>query len=325
MPLIQVPTETPKKSTVVPVAVETLYPSDAFQFNLYVSHERNKPPRLYCKRGYPLTRNNIDRLLHQGIRTVCISTSDADGYCDHLRENVLTDESLPPVQRYVVLREATRSVFTETMRGGCSDSAVRVTDELSQEMVETICTNKLLLFDLFDVMAHDYSTFTHATNVCTYCLLFAAELGIRDQRELIAIGQGALLHDIGKRYIPLDLLRKPGRLTVEEKEVVKQHVSRGFRDLCHREDVQWGQLMMIYQHHERCDGRGYPTGLVRTEIHEWGRLCAIADVFDALTRPRPYRRPSVSRDVLKYLDRQAGHGFDEEMVQCWIAIITRSQ
>ena len=96
---MQVSTETPKQSTVVPVAVETLHPSDTFQFNVYIHAGRNQPPRLYCKRGYPLTRNNIDRLLQQGIRTVCISASDADGYCDHLRENVLTDESLSPVQR----------------------------------------------------------------------------------------------------------------------------------------------------------------------------------------------------------------------------------
>jgi HD-GYP domain-containing protein (c-di-GMP phosphodiesterase class II) len=79
--------------------------------------------------------------------------------------------------------------------------------------------------------------------------------------------------------------------------------------------------MMVYQHHERCDGRGYPAGVTRTEIHEHGRICAIADVCDALMRDRPYRKASLRADVVEYLDRQAGRGFDEEMARCWMAAI----
>jgi HD-GYP domain-containing protein (c-di-GMP phosphodiesterase class II) len=81
--------------------------------------------------------------------------------------------------------------------------------------------------------------------------------------------------------------------------------------------------MMVYQHHERCDGRGYPANLLRSEIHEWARLCAIADVFDALTNDRSYRNAAALDDVLQYFDAQAGQGFDEEMVHCLIAAMTR--
>ena len=59
---------------------------------------------------------------------------------------------------------------------------------------------------------------------------------------------------------------------------MQEHPARGFKELCRREDLAWGQLMMVYSHHERCDGRGYPVGMVQTEIHEYARLCAIADV-----------------------------------------------
>jgi HD-GYP domain-containing protein (c-di-GMP phosphodiesterase class II) len=83
--------------------------------------------------------------------------------------------------------------------------------------------------------------------------------------------------------------------------------------------------MMIYQHHERYDGRGYPVGLVGKEIHEWGRICAVADVYDALTRDRPYRKGASTKDVLEYMDRESGRGFDEEICQCWIATLKQCQ
>jgi HD-GYP domain-containing protein (c-di-GMP phosphodiesterase class II) len=99
------------------------------------------------------------------------------------------------------------------------------------------------------------------------------------------------------------------------------HPTWGFMELRRREDLGWGQLMMVYSHRERCDGRGYPASLVRSEIHEYARLCGIADVYDALLRDRPYRQASTSADVVEYLDRQAGRGFDEKMARCWITAI----
>jgi HD-GYP domain-containing protein (c-di-GMP phosphodiesterase class II) len=100
---------------------------------------------------------------------------------------------------------------------------------------------------------------------------------------------------------------------------------RGFEELCLRPDLGWGPLMMVYQHHERYDGRGYPAGLVGKEIHEWGRICAVADVYDALTRDRPYRKGADTKDVLEYMDRESGRSFDEEMCQCWIATLKQCQ
>ena len=82
---------------------------------------------------------------------------------------------------------------------------------------------------------------------------------------------------------------------------------------------------MVYEHHERCDGRGYPQGLVGGEIHLWASLCAVADVYDALTRDRPYRKGMSTKDVLEYMDREAGRSFDKEICQCWIAMLKRCQ
>jgi HD-GYP domain-containing protein (c-di-GMP phosphodiesterase class II) len=163
--------------------------------------------------------------------------------------------------------------------------------------------------------------FTHALNVATYSLLLARRFGITDEQQLMQIGQGALLHDLGKQQIPHSITHKPGKLNDQERRIVQRHPIWGFKQLCRRTDLSWGQLMMVYQHHERCDGRGYPVGSLRSEIHEYARLCAIADVYDAAQRDRPDRRASRKEDILDYLDRQAGRGFDEEMTRCWIATV----
>jgi HD-GYP domain-containing protein (c-di-GMP phosphodiesterase class II) len=84
-----------------------------------------------------------------------------------------------------------------------------------------------------------------------------------------------------------------------------------------REDVTWGGLMTVHQHHERVDGRGYPARLTGDEIHELARICAIADVFDARLSDRSYHRALPLADVLEYLESQAGRAFDREMVRCW--------
>ena len=236
---------------------------------------------------------------------------------------ILKNDDIPPLQRYQVLREATRAVLTEALTKGDQESAVKVTGELSEGMVQTVCDSQIALNDLLRVMSHDYSVFTHAMNVATNCLLLAKQLGINDKQELLQIGQGALLHDIGVQGVPRHIMEKPGKLTDRERRIMQEHPTLGFKELCRREDLTWGQLMMVYSHHERCDGRGYPVGLVQSEIHEYARLCAIADVYEAICRDRPYRRASRRRDALEYLDRQAGRGFDEEMMRCWMSVVAK--
>jgi HD-GYP domain-containing protein (c-di-GMP phosphodiesterase class II) len=306
----------------MPIALGTLCASGMLAFDLYLPSEKGGHLVLYRQRSHPFTQDDLDRLFERGVRTLYISSDDTAGYREHLRENILTNQKIPPAQRYLALREATRAVFSEALSGGDSTTAVAVTRDLSQEIVRTVCDSKLVMHELLKAMAHDYSSFTHAMNVSTYCLLLAQKWGISDEQELIEIGQGALLHDIGMRDVPRQILEKPGKLTARERHIVQQHTTHGFLALCHRDDLTDGQLMMVYGHHERCDGGGYPAGLVRSETHVHARLCAIVDTYAALTSDRPHRRASRQANVIEYLDRQAGRAFDEEMTRCWIAAVT---
>ena len=167
-------------------------------------------------------------------------------------------------------------------------------------------------------------TFTHSANVSYYCVFLAKHLGISEREDLDAIASGALVHDLGKLDVPDAILTKPARLSDSEFEIIKRHPLDGFLQLKDRQDVNFGQLMMVYQHHEWMNGKGYPVGVTGKEIHPWGRLCAVVDVFEALTSSRPYRGPMATSRALQIMERESGDHFDEEMFQCWKTIITIS-
>ncbi len=309
----------------MPVGIETLRGASELPFDLYLPGEGRSRLVLYRNRRHAIADSDLERLMQRGVRTLYIAQGDSTTYREYLRDTFLKNDGIAPLLRYQVLREATRAVLTEALTKGDHESAVKITGDLSKDMVHAVCDSQTALTDLLRVMSHDYSVFTHAINVATNCLLLARQLGINNQPELLEIGQGALLHDIGVQYVPRQIMEKKGKLTDRERRLMQEHPIHGFKELRRREDLTWGQLMMVYSHHERCDGRGYPVGLVQSEIHEYARLCAIADVYQAICRDRPYRRASRWRDALEYLDRQAGRGFDEEMMRCWIASVSKEK
>ncbi len=309
--------------SLLPVSIHTLCAATLLQFDLYYQKDKSARLALYRNRDFPLTQADLDRLLDRGIQTLYIRSEESSNYRKYLQEHLLDNESVAPVRRYQVLKEATRAIFMESLQSKDVSRSVEITESLGSQLVETICRSNITLRDILLVMAHDYGTYTHAMNVATFALLLAQGLGIRSEGELIRIGQGALLHDIGKQYVPVKILEKSAPLNDQERQTLMTHATRGFLELSACDELDWPQLMMVYQHHERCDGRGYPSALHRGEIHEHARICAITDVCDALMRDRPYRKASLRGDVIEYFDRQAGRGFDEGMTRCWIAILTK--
>ena len=309
------------EGALMPIGVETLRADNTLPFDLYVAGQSRRYLVLYRHRKHPVTRTDIQHLLERGVRDAVHRSNRLPQLPGVPSRHAHQERRHRAARRYRVLREATRALLAEALTQGDQESAVKVTSELSEGMVQTVCDSQTALEDVLRVMSHDYGAFTHSMNVATNCLLLAKRLGIDDQQELLRIGQGGLLHDIGMQYVPRQITDKPGKLTPREQRTVQEHPIHGFKELCLRGDLTWGQLMMVYGHHERCDGQGYPVGLVGPEIHEYARLCAIADAYEAICHDRNYRRASRRRDALEYLGRQAGRAFDEEMMRCWISAL----
>jgi len=166
------------------------------------------------------------------------------------------------------------------------------------------------------VEGRDPYTHGHVERVAIYSQWLAETLEW-PKENLRILGFGARLHDIGKIIIPDHILKKPGDLTPEEWEMMKQHPLAGAKILGNIKHLRTAVSYILY-HHERWDGSGYPHGLGGREIPIEGRLLAIADVYDALTTARPYHPARPRGEALRYLNRGAGTYFDPDLVPIFI-------
>ncbi|MBU5436673.1 DUF3369 domain-containing protein [Tissierella sp. MSJ-40] len=176
-------------------------------------------------------------------------------------------------------------------------------------------TQKEILYILGEVTeARSEETGNHVKRVSKYCKLLAEEYGL-SKREVMLLTYASPIHDIGKVAIPDNILLKPGRLTPEEFEIVKTHTTIGYNLLesSHRQILKTAAIV-AHEHHERYDGKGYPKGLKGEEIHIYGRITAVADVFDALGSPRVYKKTWVINDILQYFQQEKGKHFDPKLV-----------
>ncbi len=160
--------------------------------------------------------------------------------------------------------------------------------------------------------AHDPYTYRHSLRTVRLSLLLGRACGVSPP-EMRALSLGAVVHDLGKVFIPGEVLHKEGRLNAEEWEAIRRHPADGARLLL-GVSPRPGISRVVAEHHERWDGGGYPAGLCGLEIDFNARVVAVADAFDAMTSERPYR-PAVGFDeAAAELERCAGTQFDPEVV-----------
>lgn len=193
-------------------------------------------------------------------------------------------------------------------------------NNIAEELLDNVLSNKNVLLSLVDIKSMDNYTYAHCVNVAVISLILGISLNL-SKRNLTHLCIGALIHDIGKSFIPSDILQKPGKLTAEEFEVIKQHSKYGYDFLGNSFNLSSHSKLIVLQHHERFDGFGYPNKISGTDISYLSRIVSIADVYDALTSDRPYKRAMCPSDALEYLMSNAGTAFDYDMISVFCKII----
>jgi putative two-component system response regulator len=183
------------------------------------------------------------------------------------------------------------------------------------EQLETMFVGALLALATA-IEARDGYTGGHVERVTHYAVAIGTELRLPPE-ALRTLWVGALLHDVGKIGVPDSILRKPGKLTGEEYEVMKQHPGIGAA-IMERSTFLRPALLGVLHHQERWDGTGYPAGLQGAAISLEGRILAVADAFDAIITTRPYRPTRTAEEAVAELRRSAGTYFDPEVVEAFI-------
>jgi HD-GYP domain-containing protein (c-di-GMP phosphodiesterase class II) len=175
-----------------------------------------------------------------------------------------------------------------------------------EELIDNIITEESALLGLISVKGRDEYTFTHALHICILCLELGYSLQL-DNSQLRELGVSALLHDIGKIFVPLSLLRKPSSLTPEEFAVIRQHPIHGALLLCPMENCPPTAPLVALQHHQYQDQTGYPASKKAFSPILYSLMVGLADVYDALTTDRPYRPPLAPQAALEEIHAQASH------------------
>jgi HD-GYP domain-containing protein (c-di-GMP phosphodiesterase class II) len=168
---------------------------------------------------------------------------------------------------------------------------------------------------------HDYYTYTHSVHVYIYSsLLTRAIIGDENDALLKELGIGFLLHDIGKKDISPAILNKKGKLDDEEWEEIKKHLDTGYNLLTQVSGSLSDEVaQIVLQHHEKIDGSGYPKGLKDSDIGRFGKICGVADVYDALTTRRSYKEAMSKMTAFTIMQDSPGH-FDENLLSRFIRL-----
>ncbi|MFQ5750513.1 MAG: HD-GYP domain-containing protein, partial [bacterium] len=172
--------------------------------------------------------------------------------------------------------------------------------------------------NILDLKRQDDYLYQHAINVAAYAILIGQSIGYH-QMKLFDLTLSALLYDFGMMFIDDDILNKATHLDAKEFEKVKQHTVLGFQHLGRNCFLKGLITVVALQHHERFDGSGYPQNMAGTDIHEYSRIVALADFFDAYTSDRPYRGLHSIVEAVDYIKEQDGKEFDPRIVKHFLS------
>lgn len=185
------------------------------------------------------------------------------------------------------------------------------------------CNTNIELFNMLHCMReYDDTTYIHSLNVSLICNILGKWLHLMPE-DLEAVTLSGLLHDVGKLLIPNNIISKPEKLTNEEFSLIKTHTIRGY-SLLKNKDVDDRIKNATLMHHERCDGSGYPNGLIEHEIEPFAKLVAIADVYDAMTCARVYRGPLCPFEVINLFETEGYLKYDTKYLLTFLEGIVQT-
>ena len=225
----------------------------------------------------------------------------------------LEDRSLDPKEKARAVYKNSRQMMERLLESPTAEN-LQVGKRAISAVTDLILSDDATAANLLRITDHDFYTYTHSVNVGVTALMLAKVLFKKsDAHNLHELGAGFFLHDLGKIKVDPAIINKPGRLTDQEMQRMRIHPYQGYKMLRDADALSEEVRLIVMQHHEFTDGTGYPKRLHDEEIHLYGRICAIADVFDALTAERSYKKAMSPFEALTLMKEKMADRFDREL------------
>lgn len=270
----------------------------------------DKNDKLLLSKGSIIQKSYIDRIYNMGYQGIYVE--------DKISEEIEVQDIIKEDLRRKTINTV-KNVFIQANSDNndkCSGK-VNQTKLLVGDIVEQIIDNKDTIVNLIDLKMFDDYTFYHCVNVAVLSIVLGASIGM-NKEELFNLGLGAILHDIGKIFIDSSILNKEGKLTEEEYNIIQKHAEYGYDYLKETFEIPSAAYVAVLQHHEKFDGTGYPTQKGKNDISLYGRIIGIADVYDALTSNRPYRKALLPSEAMEYIMANGGLMFDINLTKKFV-------
>lgn len=258
-----------------------------------------------------LTESMIRRLASYNVPHLYVEDPRTD---DVVIQDPITDET----RRFAIgtIRTNFKKIMMDSIprRTVNQPYAGKAFKEALTMIIDDLSRNPNAMIMLTDISVTDLYLYQHSLNVCIYTTMLGIAQGYSSS-ELTTLGLGALLHDIGKTKIPLDILTKPGKLLDSEFEAMKRHAEYGYKLLKDEPNIPLLSAHCAFQHHERVNGSGYPRGISGNEIHEFARWIGVVDSYDAMTTNRVYRSALLPHEAMEVLYTGSGTLYEKRMIE----------
>lgn len=222
-----------------------------------------------------------------------------------------TEALKPAVETRIQTDNLVKTMMSDIRMGKSIDT--RAAKEAVASCVDNVMMNRDAALLLTRLRNKDEYTSEHSLNVAIISIAFGRHMGM-NRAQLNEVGLCGLMHDMGKMLTPDEVLNKPGRLTDDEMDIMKRHPADGKEILLATQDVMDHVIDTAWGHHERLNGSGYPRGVDAADIPLYTRMVTIADVFDAITGDRVYRKGETAEKALSIIHRESGKFYDESLV-----------
>jgi len=281
----------------------------------FVGHSIEIGQPLLIDDAYADPRHNADSDRRTGYKTKAIITVPFVG----------NDGSI--IGAYQAINKMTAdAVFTQRDLDYLSLAASYAGKSLESVMLheEIVATQREIIFTMGEIgESRSKETGNHVKRVAEYSYILALGLGM-SQEEAEKIKMASPMHDIGKVAIPDDVLKKPGKLTDAEYDIMKTHTTIAYNLLKNsNRDLLKSAAFIAHEHHEKWNGTGYPQGLKGEEIHIYGRITAVADVFDALGSDRVYKKAWELDRIINLFQEERGRHFDPKLIDVFMEQLPR--
>lgn len=302
------------------LAVDSVLDNSKTDFDLYV--EIGGRLAMYAKAPYTWLREETERLLRDGHRTLFYFTKDQARVEAFKAVSAIipVDMSLPPPQRLLSLTDAAAELTRILYNHPLTEATYGKVRDIAKSMVETVEEDKSCISALGQLANHDYYTYYHSARVAAYSLAIAMQLTQQEPSQLTELATGALLHDVGKSKVSLEVLNKKGALTPAEWVTMKLHPVFGDQ-IVSDSLLSVTPRQIILHHHERFDGSGYPHSLTENELLDEVKIVAFADVFDALTANRPYQMSRTPFEALDFIRHKLLKTMHKESYSALVALL----